>query len=107
MRYDKENVTASTFGRKLGFPGREIYGRMPSRRAVAEVADEILEFLGLGKLCELEEVAKAVDLPEGEVDRILNILTQINLVKKGVQITSSGRNFLKLPVEKRKLKRFR
>lgn len=95
-------MTASIFGRKPGFPGREIYGRMPARRAAADVADEILEFLRPGKLCELGEVAKAVDLPEGEVERILDLLMQINLVKKGVRITSSGRNFLKLPVEKRR-----
>jgi predicted transcriptional regulator len=77
---------------------------MPAKRAAADMVDEILEFLRPGKLRDPEEVAKAVDLPEAGVKRILDILMQINLVEKGVRITSLGRDFLKLPSEKREQK---
>ena len=72
---------------------------MPARRTAAELVDEILEFLRTGKMCDLE-VAKAVNLSEAEVERILDALMKVNLVEKGVRITNLGRDFLKLPVEK-------
>ena len=96
------NVTANTFGRKPGFPSRRVGGRVPARRAATDVVDDIMEFLSPGKLYDLEEVAKAVGLPETEVERILDTLMQINFVEKGVRITNLGRDFLKLPVERRK-----
>lgn len=88
------------FGRKQGWPGRVMRKRALARHE----AEEILEFLGDGELRNLKEVADAVDLPEGEVEKILDILTRTGFIRKGVQITDLGSNFLKSPVEKRKLR---
>ena len=88
------------FGRKQGWPGRV----MRKRALAGHKAEEILEFLGDGELRNLKEVADAVDLPEGEVEKILDILTRTGFIRKGVQITDLGSNFLKSPVRKRKLR---
>ena len=74
--------------------------RVPGRRTTADVADEILEFLETGRLRDVKEVADAVDLPEDKVEKILNYLTRTDFIRKGVQITRLGSNFIRLPVEK-------
>ena len=86
------------FGRKSGFPGSTTFGRIPARRALAGVAEEIMEFLGDGKLHDLREVAKMIALSERDTEKILDFLMQGSLIKKGVRITKSGCDFLKLPV---------
>ena len=86
------------FGRRPGFPSREMFGHMPAGRAAAGVAEDILEFLGDGELHEPREIANAVDLSEKEIEKVLDFLVQSGLVKKGVQITKLGSNFLELPV---------
>ena len=69
--------------------------RALARRTAAEVAaDEILEFLGTGRLRDVEEVADAVDLPEDKVEKILDFLARTGFVRKGVQITRLGSNFI-------------
>ena len=88
------------FGRKPGWPSRVMGRRALVRRTAADVADEILEFLENGRLRDVEEVADAVDLPEKEVEKILDILTRTGFIRKGVQITHLGSNFTRLPVEK-------
>ena len=90
-------------GRKPGWPSRVMRKRALARRTTADVAgvaDEILEFLGTGKLRDVEEVADAVDLPEDKVEKILDFLAQTGFIRKGVQITRLGSNFITLPVEK-------
>ncbi|MBA7596821.1 hypothetical protein ES703_03811 [subsurface metagenome] len=90
-------------GRRPGWPGRVMRKRALARRTAADVAgvaDEILEFLGTGRLRDVEEVADAVDLPEDKVEKILNFLTRTGFIRKGVQITRLGSNFITLPVEK-------
>jgi len=74
--------------------------RVPSRRTAADVADEILEFLETGRLRDVKEIADAVDLPENQVEKILNYLARTGFIRKGVQITHLGSNFIRLPVEK-------
>lgn len=86
------------FGRRSGFPGSGTFGRIPARRALSGVAEEIMDFLGDGKLHDLREVAKMVALTERDTEKILNFLTQGSLVEKGVRITKCGYDFLKLPV---------
>jgi hypothetical protein len=49
----------NTFGRKLGFPSRGMI-EPPNRVSAEVVAEKILEFLGTGKSCKLEEIARAV-----------------------------------------------
>ena len=90
-------------GRKPSWPGRVMRKRALARRTAAEVAgvaDEILEFLGTGRLRDVEEVADAVDLPEDKVEKILDFLARTGFIRKGVQITRLGSNFITLPVEK-------
>ncbi len=90
-------------GRRPGWPGRVMRKRALARRTAAEVAgfaDEILEFLGTGRLRDVKEVAEAVDLPDDKVEKILDFLAQTDFVRKGVQITRLGSNFIRLPVEK-------
>jgi len=86
------------FGRRLGFPSRGMFGPMPAGRAAADVAEDILEFLGDGELHEPREISNAVDLSEKDAEKILDFLMQSGLVKKGVRITKSGSIFLELPV---------
>jgi len=86
------------FGRRPGFPSRGMFGPVPAGRAAAGVAEDILEFLGNGELHEPREIANAVDLSEKEVEKALDFLVQSGLVKKGVQITELGSDFLELPV---------
>jgi hypothetical protein len=86
------------FGRRSGFPGSGTFGRIPARRALAGVAEEIMEFLGDGKLHDLREVAKMIALSERDTEKILNFLMQGSLIEKGVRITKSGHDFLKLPI---------
>ena len=74
--------------------------RVPARRTAADVIDEILEFLETGRLRDVEEVADAVDLPKDEVEKVLNFLTRTGFIRKSVQITHLGSNFVGLPVEK-------
>ena len=85
---------------KSDWPSRVMRKRVPGRRAAADVADEILEFLENGRLRDVKEVADALDLPEKEVEKILNILTRTGFIRKGVQITRLGSNFTRLPVER-------
>jgi DNA-binding IclR family transcriptional regulator len=73
--------------------------RTPAGRTAVDVAEDILEFLGDGKLHELKEIANAAGLSKKDVKKILDLLTQIGLAKKGVRITNFGSNFLKLLVE--------
>ena len=70
------------------------------RRTVADVADEVLEFLEAGRLRDVKAVADAVDLSEEKVEKILDFLTRTGFIRKGVQITDSGRRILMLPTEK-------
>jgi len=74
--------------------------RAPDSRTAADVADEILEFLNNGRLRDVEDVADVVDLPADKVEKILDILTRTGFIRKGVQITDLGSNFIELPVEK-------
>ena len=83
-----------------GWPARVMSKRAPGRRTASDVADEILEFLENSRLRDVEEVADAVDLPEDKVEKILNFLTRTGSIRKGVQITHLGSNFIRLPVEK-------
>jgi predicted transcriptional regulator len=87
------------FEGKLGLPGREISGHMPAGRTAVDVAEDILEFLGDGKLHELKEIANAAGLSKKDVKKILDFFTQVGLVERGMRITDFGFNFLKLPVE--------
>jgi len=87
-------------GRKQGWPGRVMCKRAPARRTAADVIDEILEFLETGRLRDVEEVADAVDLPEHKAEKILNFLTRTGFIKKSVEITDLGSNFIRLPVER-------
>jgi len=57
-----------------------------------------MELLGDGELHDPREIANAVGLSEEEVEKALYFLVQSGLVKKGVQITKLGSNFLELPV---------
>jgi len=86
------------FGRRPGFPSRGMFERIPTRRAAADVAEGILKFLGDGELHDPRQVAKMVGLPERDTEKVLDFLMQGGLVEKGVRITKSGSNFLKLPV---------
>jgi len=87
-------------GRRPDWPSRVMGKRVPSRRTAADVADEILEFLETGRLRDVKEIADAVDLPENQVEKILNYLARTGFIRKGVQITHLGSNFIRLPVEK-------
>lgn len=87
-------------GRRPGWPGRVMRKRALARCTAAGVADEILEFLGTGRLRDVKEVAEAVDLPEDKVEKILDFLARTGFIRKGVQITRLGSNFITLPVEK-------
>ena len=87
-------------GRKPDWPSRVMRKRALARRTAADVADEILEFLETGRLRDVKKVADAVDLPEDKVERILNFLARTGFIRKGVQITHLGLNFIRLPVEK-------
>lgn len=62
-----------------------------------EAADKIMEFLRTGKSHELKEIVKAVELPEWEVEKILNFLAEADLIKKNFRVTRLGMKFLKLP----------
>ena len=86
------------FGRRPGFPSRGMFEPVPAGRAAADVTEDILEFLGDGELHEPREIANAVDLSEGDAGKVLDFLARSGLVKKGVQITKLGSNFLELPV---------
>ena len=90
-------------GRRPSWPGRVMRKRALARCTAADVAgvaDEILEFLGTGRLRDVKEVAEAVDLPEDKVEKILDFLAQTGFIRKGVQITRLGSNFITLPVER-------
>ena len=56
--------------------------RVPGRRTAADVADELLEFLETGRLRDVKEVADAVDLPEDQVEKILNYLARTGFIRK-------------------------
>ena len=66
---------------------------MPAKKA----ADKIMEFLRTGKSHELNEIVKAVELPEWEVEKILNFLAETDFIEKNFRITRLGLKFLKLP----------
>lgn len=84
----------------MDWPSRVMRRRARARRTAADVADEILEFLEMGRLRDVEEVADAVGLPEEKVEKILNFLARTGVIRKGVRITRLGSNFITLPVEK-------
>jgi predicted transcriptional regulator len=86
----------NTFGRKPGFPSRGMI-EPPERESAEVVAEKILEFLGTGKSCKLEEIARAVELPEDRIKNILDFLAGANLVEKRFRITSFGLKLLKMP----------
>ena len=56
--------------------------RAPGRRTATDVADEILEFLETGRMRDVKEVADAVDLPDDQVEKILNYLAQTGFIRK-------------------------
>ena len=87
-------------GRKPDWPGRVMRRRASGRRTVTDVADEVLEFLEAGRLRDVKAVVDAVDLPEEKVEKILDFLARTGFIRKGVQITDSGRRILMLPTEK-------
>jgi DNA-binding IclR family transcriptional regulator len=66
----------------------------PTRREATGVAEEILEILRAGEVREYREVAEAADLPEDEVERILDSLARMGFVEKNAKITNSGLDFL-------------
>lgn len=74
--------------------------RALARRAGADVADEILEFLGNGRLRDVEEIAEAVDLPVKKVEKVLDFLARTGFIRIGVRITPLGSDFIRLPVER-------
>jgi predicted transcriptional regulator len=86
------------FGRKPGFPSRGMFRPVPSGRAAANVAEDILEFLRDGELHEPREIANAVNLSEEDTKKVLDFLIQSGLVTKGVRITELGYDFLELPI---------
>jgi hypothetical protein len=86
------------FGRRTGFPERMMFGRVMPRRTPADSAESILKFLSDGKLHMSSEIARSIELPERDTERVLDFLIIGGLVEKGVRITSSGCNLLKLPV---------
>jgi len=86
------------FGRRLGFPDRVIFGRVIPRRTPADAAESILKFLSDGKLHMSSEIAKIVELPEWDTEKVLDFLIMGGFVEKGVRITGSGSDLLKLPV---------
>jgi len=88
------------FGEKPAWPRSVMLKRALARRTGADVADEILEFLGTGRLRDVEEIAEAVDLPEKKVEKIIDFLARTGFIRKGVQITPLGSNFIRLPVER-------
>lgn len=69
-------------GRRPGWPSRVMGKRVPGRRTAVDVADEILEFLETGRMRDVKEVADAVDLPEDQVEKILNYLAQTGFIRK-------------------------
>ena len=71
-------------GRRPGWPSRVMGKRAPGRRTATDVADEILEFLETGRMRDVKEVADAVDLPEDQVEKILNYLTRTGFIRKSV-----------------------
>ena len=84
------------FGRKPGFPSRGVV-ESPERVPAEVVAEKILEFLGTDKSCELEEIARAVELPEDRIKNILDFLVEANLVEKRFGITGFGLQLLEMP----------
>jgi hypothetical protein len=86
------------FGRRPGFPNRMIFGRIIPRPTPADAAESILKFLGDNKLHDLSEIAKIVDLSEWDTERVLDLLMLGGFVEKGVRITGSGHDLLKLPI---------
>lgn len=66
----------------------------PAKREAAHVADEILEFLRNGEPRGIREVAETVDLSEGEVERVLDLLGRMGFVRKNAKMTNSGLDFL-------------
>lgn len=66
----------------------------PAKREATDVADQILEFLRTGEVREYREVAEAIDLPEDEIEHILDSLERMGLVRKNARITNSGLDFL-------------
>jgi predicted transcriptional regulator len=88
----------NSFDRGPSFPSRRMV--RPDERVPAEVvAEKILEFLQTGKSCKLEEIAKAVELPNDKIKNILNFLAEANLVEKSFRITGFGLSLLKMPTE--------
>lgn len=71
--------------------------RAPRLMPADEAADKVMEILKTGKSHELKEIAKAVELPEREVEKILSFLAESNLIEKNFRITKLGLKFLKLP----------
>jgi DNA polymerase/3'-5' exonuclease PolX len=76
--------------KKLAELQKNAQKRLKEAAPAEAVAEKILEFLGTRKSCKLEEIAKAVGLPEDEVERILNFLACANLVGKSFHITRFG-----------------
>lgn len=88
----------NSFDRETRFPSRRVV--RPHERVQAEVvAEKILEFLQTSKSYKLEEIAKAVELPNDQINNILNFLAEANLVEKGFRITEFGLSLLKMPTE--------
>lgn len=64
------------------------------KRAVTEVAEEILKFLRTGETREIREVAGFVHVSKREVREILGYLEKMGLVRENAKITNSGLEFL-------------
>ena len=86
------------FGRRPGFPSRSTFEPISPRRTPSDVAEDILRVLSDDRMHDLIEVAEIVGLPKHDTEKVLNFLMIGGLVEKGVRITGSGSNLLKLPV---------
>ncbi|MCS7131279.1 MAG: hypothetical protein NZ934_00900 [Hadesarchaea archaeon] len=87
------------FGRRPGFPSREMFEEVKPERLPGAKVDEVLELLGDGELHALKEVASAVGLSEAQAEGIVDFLARLGALEKRVRITDLGLSLLRLPVE--------
>ena len=88
-------MVTSVFGRRPSFPRRMV--RAPRSVQAEAAADKVMEFLRTGKSHKVKEIAKAVELPERRVKKILSFLAEADLIEKNFRITRLALKFLKLP----------
>ena len=65
----------------------------PTKRGATDVAGEILEYLSTSPR-DFREISEAIDLPEEEIERILDSLERMGFVRKNAKITNAGLDFL-------------